>query len=186
MYQTKTQIGWNLQDARRKADLTQKELADKLNQYSDENKANFPKEYSRRDIEQMENGRKEIRFPGLVIALADILETNCHTLLTGYAPEDMNIVNDLGLSTNALVSLRAHDYAGNVLSFFADNDLIELLATIKRYIQSDSQWQNVEGVGNVDVTDSVRLGIAEAIKTFRTMYHQRKRKEKDGGEIDNG
>ena len=168
-------IGQNLQVARERAGLKQHELADKLNDYFISEGKGFPKKnskYEKNDVEQWENDRKEIRPPRVIIALADILHTDCHEILTGVKKEDSAVADELGLSGIALEVLRnRHD--GGIINFFLDNNLVEPLREIKEYIEMPNEiGGKTNNIRNIDYLDLKRYRFVERLKTWRNVYQQ--------------
>ena len=169
-------IGENLQAIREEAGLKQNELAEKLNNYFIEKGEGLPKKsskYEKNDIEQWENNRKEIRPPRVIIALAEILDTDCHEILTGVKKEDSSVANDLGLSGKALTALRNGGKWGDSFSFFLDNDKMDPLTELKEYIELPLDiGGKTNNIRNIDYLDLKRYRFVERLKTWRNVYQQ--------------
>lgn len=177
------EVGERIKDARiDKGFKSQKAFAEALEKYRREFFPEF-KPFTKNDAEQLENGGKCIKAEH-IISVSNVLDISCDYILKGYKPEDKSLVDEFGFSPKALIALRSKGFAGEVLSFFMDKNLIELLYQLMRYFemeQVDYSGLNArEQITNLDVE---RLRIIESLKTWRLEYlHSKKKKKDDGGE----
>ncbi len=86
------EIGSRIRELREKRGMTQSELATKLLT-------------SRETVNMWERGSRDIK-TGMIIALADALQTSCDYLLRGIETNNIDICEDLGLSNEAINHLR--------------------------------------------------------------------------------
>ena len=170
----KCEIGERIRDTRMDEGLTQLEFAQKLEEYRVDHYPQF-KSFTRNDVENLENGGKDIKVEH-IMSICAVLGISCNYLLTGVEEKDKTVVDDLGLSGSTIISLRMRDFAGDTLSFFMDNHLIELLYELKRFIELDeSDLQSYTGISKPEQVDLARFRFVEQLKTWRSMYRAEKR-----------
>lgn len=86
-------LGMRVRELRQKKGLTHQELADLIGT-------------SRGFITKLENGERDLK-SWAAVELADALGTTCDYLLRGIEPENIDVVNELGLDNFSIQSLKA-------------------------------------------------------------------------------
>ena len=162
-------VGRHLQDARLNAKITQTQLAEKLNQYNKDNNAGFSKDFAKNDIEQWENNRKEIKQVEIIVAMAKILNTDCHTLLTGADRKDQNIVDEFNLSPVTLTALRLGHVRSEAINFFLENPIYHrLFMRIYEFIEAPNEHKKLEGEEvYVNVADIHLVNVETELRRLR-------------------
>lgn len=111
-----------------------------------------------------------------ILSLAKALDVSTDEILIGCPPQDRKNMEEYGLSPKALIALRNHDYAGETLSFFMDNNLIPALVELKKYIEME-HWLTDENMtirSVLDQNDLVRFRFVENLKKWKNTYWQNK------------
>ena len=162
-------VGRHLQDARLNAQITQTQLAEKLNQYNKDNNAGFSKDFAKNDIEQWENNRKEIKQVEIIVAMAKILNTDCHSLLTGAERQDQSIIDEFNLSPVTLTALRLGHVRSEALNFFIQNsNYVRLLQEIYEFLETPDEHKKLEGEEvYVNVADIRLVNIEADLRRLR-------------------
>lgn len=174
-------IGKRIQEVRKiKGYKNQEDFADALEDYRKEHFPDF-KPFYRNDVEHIENGGVDLKAQH-ILAVQGVLGMSCDEILLGYKPEDQSLVDEFGFSPKALIALRNNDHAGEVLSFFMDNNLIELLYSLKQFFEMEPvDYTGTNTVEQIDKLDLARYRIAERLKTWRLTYLGSIRNRKNGG-----
>ena len=160
------EIGKRIQDAREsKGYKNQTDFAEALEEYR---RVHFPdfKPFTRNDAEQLENGGKDIKAEH-ILSVCGVLNVSADEILTGYKPEDQNIVDEFHFSPRALIALRQQGYAGQTISFFMDNFLIEMLDELKRYLVMDVH----DAPNEREQLDKIELAELQFYKHMSTWRH---------------
>ncbi len=133
------------------------------------------KPFTRNDVDQLENGASAYKVEQ-VLTVCGVLGLSCDEVLRGNKPEDQKIVDEYGISGKILVALRNNDHAGETLKFFMDNQLIELLYELRKYIEMDEKdVKGISGISSADWINYQRYLFAERLKTWRTTYRVNKK-----------
>jgi len=153
---------------------TQEQFAEALENYRTTHYPEY-KPFTRNDVDQLENGASAYKVEQ-VLAICDVLGLSCDEVLRGNKPEDQKIVDEYGLSGKILVALRNDDHAGETLKFFMDNQLIELLYELRRYIElDDKDLEGISGISSADWINYQRYLFVDRLKTWRNTYRLNKK-----------
>ena len=183
-------IGRCIQDARLNAGFTQAQLAEELNQYDLRHNMGFRKKFARNDVEQWENNRKEIKQVGIIVAMAEILKTDCHSLLTGADRTDQALAEDLGLEGMTLQRFRNKKEYADLCNFFFNNrilgnSLITILGYLKKYIETPFMQIHVDNEDTTVLLADIRKArldkeIAEIYRHFQADKRSKSNLKKGG------
>ena len=162
------EIGKRIQDARKtKGYANQTDFAKALEEYRQEHFPNF-KPFVRNDVDQLENGGKDLKAEH-ILSVCGVLNVSADEILAGHKPEDQNLVDEFHFSPMALIALRQQGYAGQTLSFFMDNNLIEMLDELKRYLEMDTHDSPNERDRLRDI-ELAELQFYKRLSTWRRTY----------------
>ena len=126
------EIGARIKELREKNGMTQTELASKL----------FT---SRETVNMWERGARDIK-TGMIVALAEALQTTCDYILCGIDSNNIGIRDDIGLSNEAINFLRAlhknashlpHKHQLRAINNLLTPDYCQILEDIYDYLATD-------------------------------------------------
>lgn len=133
-------------------------------------------------IAKYEKGQRNIQNESL-ISIVDVLETNTDYILRGIDTQNLNTVDDLHLSNEAINNLRVFlgsdelmklDNAKAAINWFLSNRTgFQMLAQLYAYLNADctSVFRFVGEEKEVFSSDSLRIPLQCGVETERASYH---------------